>query len=269
MKTKEDLYTKYGQNIVFLFKSEEPYYEENGIALGVLLEKDDKVLCNICDGWFPALAPHLKIHDTNVKEYKENFGFNRATALCSRKTSQKLRDAWAAAPNRRTHAKRQAKRLVANRKPTQGNFGGGTRMQNKNYYNTCPEQLKQRWLMIASKYGENVGLRTIRKIDPGLETRVRKDYGTWNNFRETLGLEVSTFRLNAANRIKADLIYSMREYVQKYGELPFENNYFRHGRAEYLEAWGSMRRALLACGVWRPTKRRGGEDKQTNWELVS
>lgn len=261
MLKNEDLWNRYGTDIVFLFKGDEPYVETLGHPMGVLIERDNKVLCNECENWFESLGGHLKTHNLTAPEYKKRYGFNKHAPLCSTVFSKKARQASINARKRnpellekyktgleKTHIIHRKKREL-NQDPRKGTH---KRMQALNARNSCPEQIRQRYRLLQAKYGKDVGLNTIRTVDSGVESWAVRHYGSWNNFKEALGepIDTSSYRANIA-----DLIYTLREYVAKYKELPWNvytkacKHDFPYSHTPYKTQWDNMKRALLACGI--------------------
>ena len=49
--------------------------------VGILLEKDDKLLCHCCGEWFEELSRHVKAHGLTADSYRSMWGLNCTTAL--------------------------------------------------------------------------------------------------------------------------------------------------------------------------------------------
>lgn len=254
MITNKDLQEKYGEDIVFLFKGDEPYVETHGKPAGVLIEKDNKILCNECGEWFSHLGYHLQAHDLNAEKYKEKYGFNRNAPLCSRETSNKLRESALKVKNDPIKRAKMIDSLKRGRTKEVQEKRTGTkkRMQGLNIRNACPEQMKQRYTLIIIKYGKDVSLNIIRKVDPGLDAYGCRHFGSWNEFKKSLGFEIDT---SSKKKEKSNLIYDLREYVNTNKSLPWDSythgsiNGFPHSKTPYVANWGSLRKAMFACGV--------------------
>lgn len=262
MVTNSELYTKYGKDIVFLFKGQEPYVESNGYPMGVLIERNNQVLCNECEGWFDSLQYHLrKAHKMKVDDYKEKYGFNKSAPLCSTEESAKRRsiavqyiDAHPEVLKRAALGRAKAKRTFQKRKDA----GQPSRimpkktMQGLNSRNACPEQIRQRYRILQANFGKHVGLNTIRRVDPGVEAWGVRHCGGWNNFKALMGEQIDT---SSRPKEVGDLIYDLRTYIQQHKVLPWNSvtkaaeNDFPHSMVPYLRVWGSVRRALMAVGA--------------------
>lgn len=256
MLTNDDLYEKYGKDIVFLFKGQEPFVEALGAPAGVLLERDDKVLCYECEEWFPQLQYHLrKDHKMKTDDYKEKYGFNRGAPLCSRKISKERSDlAYLQIDKDPTISRKvsigraHALQITKKRKFERSN----RRMQHANTRNTCPEQIKQRYRMLQLKYGNDVGLNVIRKVDSGIDGWAVRHYGSWNAFKEALGepIDTSSYAKNTAS-----LIYDLRKYVDEYARKPWDTythqalNDFPHSEQPYITRFKTINNALLIAGI--------------------
>ena len=42
---------------------------------------EQRVRCHLCGGWYARLGPHLRAHETNVREYRERFGLRAQRPL--------------------------------------------------------------------------------------------------------------------------------------------------------------------------------------------
>ena len=256
MITLDDLYEKYGKDIVFLFKGQEPFTEMLGCPGGVLIERDDKVLCYECETWHESLGVHLhQQHNMTADEYKEKYGFNRSAPLCARKVSETLREKSIAALERDSTIavraaygrKKARERYVAN-----GFHQGAKRIQASNARNSCPEQIKQRYRLLQLKYGNDVSLNVIRNVDSGVEKWAVAHYGSWNKFKEAIGepIDTSSYAKNTA-----DLIYDLRDYVSKYGRKPWDVythkrlDGFPHSKDAYEGRFKTISNAFLVAGI--------------------
>ena len=66
-------------------------FGETFATIGVLLEINGKVICRTCGGRFERLGgKHLKTHSLTEGEYRQEFGLNRGTPLCSSEISRVL-----------------------------------------------------------------------------------------------------------------------------------------------------------------------------------
>ncbi len=278
MLTNNDLYEKYGEDIIFLFKGNEPYVEGNGCPLGVLIEKNDKVLCNECGGWFCRLGGHVQTHGMKIEEYKIKYGFNRSAPLCSASDSLRASEKTVAAMIKNPALKAAAIRALSEGHKTMKNQENKTKgqkhaMQKLNGRNSCPEQMKQRYMLLIAKFGKEVGMNILKKYDSGLVTYGQRHFGSWNNYKKTLNLPVDT---SSYKKEKADLIYEIRKYVKEYKTLPWSSytherlHGFTYSKAPYITQWGSLRRACIACGLTRGngflTNTGGGAKEE--WFLV-
>lgn len=258
MLTNAELQEKYGKDIVFLFKGDEPYTESLGNPLGVLIERDDKVLCFECETWHERLYPHLKKeHSLTTEQYKEKWGFNKSAPLCSSRISKTLSEKSLAWDKKHPSAvrKRTANLKLGYKSRRRKDYKASPkRMQASNARASCPEQIKQRYFLLQAKYGKDVGLNTIRITDSYVEGYAIKHYGSWNNFKKYLG-ESTQEGGPAYTKEKADLIYDLRLYVEKYNKLPWDpytkraQNGFPHSITPYETKWGTMSNAYLVCGL--------------------
>lgn len=263
MITNDDLYKKYGKDIVFLFKGGEPFVEALGNPSGVLIERDDKVLCYECEEWFEQLTgpPHishlLQVHNMKADEYKEKYGFNRHAPLCSRKMSAEHQELAYAAIRKDPTIKQKVYtgRMNALKKIRGQGYtmrGSKKRTQGLNARNACAEQMKQRYRMLQLKYGKDVGLNQIRQVDSGVEGWGVRHYGSWNNFKIAMGEPIDT---SSYAKEASELIYDLRDYVDEYAKAPWDPytkkalNGFPHSQAPYVRRFKTISNAMLVAGI--------------------
>lgn len=271
--TNNDLYKKYGDDIVFLFKGDEPYVRQNGFAAGVLIEKNNKVMCNECEEWFKSIGSHLKKrHSMTSAKYKEKYGFNRKAPLCSASHSRNLREKQLRVMSD-PDSRKKAFEALAQGHITQSKNGrkySKKRMQGLNIRNACPEQMKQRFKLAQAVLGKKIPLNQLRQYDSGLENYGVRHFGSWNKFKKSLGVEIDTSSYKIE---KAKLIYALRDYVKRYKSLPWNmttknaENDFPYSMAPYITRWGSYTRAAFACGI--ATDGFRGRGKHKKWYVVA
>lgn len=256
MITKQDLKLKHGDDIIFLFKGDEPFTEAHGAPAGMLIERDDKVLCYECNQWFAKLGGHLKTHNMTVDEYKEKYGFNKSSGLCSKKVSTQLSSKahshWKTGkfqilPERMVGLEKGRLKQPRKDKKT---------IQVKNRHNTCPEQLAMRMRMLIFKFGKDVTLAQAKTCDFGL-AGIAQTHGGWNAFKKKYGKMVYGISGKEREMKMAELIYEMRLFVNKHNRLPwYKKKYdtkplydFPYSEGDYREYFGSKRKAWVACGI--------------------
>jgi hypothetical protein len=264
MITNAELQEKHGEDIVFLFKGDEPYTEALGNPLGVLIERDDKVLCFECETWHERLSgpPHQshiwKAHKLTADEYKEKWGFNYSAPLCSRKVSETMREKSLKYieenPEVLDKLAKHRNKGYRTRKANGFRTRGKKSMQHSNSRASCPEQIKQRYRLLQAKYGSDVSVNVIRVTDPYVESWAVRHFGSWNAFKKELG-EPTKEGGPAYQKQKADLIYDLRLYVEKHNKLPWDvhtkrpQNDFPHSVQPYETQWGTLSNAYLICGI--------------------
>ena len=261
--TIKQLKEEHGDNITFLFKGQEPFTpDQNGNPLGVLIERNGKIMCYECGKWFKSISSHLRSHNITAMEYKIKYGFNLSTGLCTKKISNEIRNRIISNGNRppkltleqcsfagKKHKKRFPSMQYKNSRPNGG---------------TCPEQIKERIRLLIAMYGKGVTEAQARITDMGAVCWAYKYHGGWNKMRESIGLEKTKMH----RRCEAELIYDIREYVKENNSLPYFRgkpiNGFKHGVCSYVKKWGSMTKAYLHCGIQRCGLQPLNEKKQFN-----
>lgn len=262
MLTTKDIKTKYGDNITFLFKGQEPFTgvenpkgEEK--PAGVLIEREGKVQCYECGGWFKDLGHHVKIHKISPQEYKEKYGFNKTAGICCKELSKTRSDI--SIDTQMNLGKKYHKNLEFGRKFHSKN----ETMQMKNGKNTCPEQMKNRLKLLMIKHGEKLSAKEAKKYDYGVVNWAFKN-GGWNKAKEENGFVYNKWTGKEKN--EADLIYDLREYVKENHYLPFytykydghtsgdKRDSFSHSITSYKAHFGSRIKAWLHCGIVKTDK---------------
>lgn len=271
--TKEDLKTKYGDDIVLLFKGSEPYTPDNhGNPLGVLIEKDGMIMCHECGMWLKELGSHIfHIHKMKTRDYKMKYGYNMNTGLCSRSCShnrhlgQKKRNFVPTNPNLAEASRRgvEAQRILREQRQADS-------MQTRNKSprgGTCPEQMKQRMALLVSKFSDNFSATVLHQADSQAYYALIKHYGNIVKAR----IELKLIAGKDMMKNDADLIYDLREYVKINGKLPFSKynkkvTDFPHSVHGYVNRWGSMIRAFNHCGL---TRHREPGERSFTYELIN
>lgn len=267
MLTEKDIKEQYGNNITFLFK---PHLEENGETvftqsdngkpMGALIEKDGKVQCYECGKWFKHLGIHLKWHKISSEDYKKKYGFSKLAGLCNREISRKrsaLSSRICLENKERSietlilaRAKRTSNKLKKINNPYYS-------IQAKNGRNTCPAQYEERFKLLIAKLGKNLGAIEAEKIDCGAVHWAKRTFGSWNNAKEKFGLKPNDI---CKRKEESELIYGLREYVKKFGQLPWgAKKYNEHKRLNgfefsidsYVRHFGSRVKAWGHCGIRR------------------
>jgi len=261
--TKE-LKELHGDDIYFLFKGAEPFTPmqdtNKRIPLGVLIEKDNKVLCFECDKWFEVLnTSHLKSHGLTSAEYKEKYGFSSDVGLCNKEISA----------YRSSIAMRNKKKFPNNlygspkKKPIHFDNSNTKRsVQKRNKTNTCEAQIYHRLSLVASLVGHSPSIPETAKYDAALIALCKAQYGSWLKAKEKLGFEKTDLSLchQGIRKQDAELIYDIREYVRKHNKLPFNSknssrlDNFPHSDGVYLQRWGSKSKAWKHCGISKTKK---------------
>jgi hypothetical protein len=259
MLTKQDLKIKYGDDIVFLFKGDEPFTEINNHPAGMLIERDGKVMCYECGKWFKSLGRHISTHRMKLDEYKEKYGFNKNCGLCSKEVSFNASERFTDMHKKGIIKPPTGELLCkAREKANLARIGTKTTMQYKNQHDTCPEQLRKRMELLVSKFGETVTVKEARTFDYGLVTRAKEYEGGWNKFKESFGIKIN--EINKKTKDIADLIYDIRRFVISSNRLPWYGKKqvvldgFPHIKGTYKNYFGSYRKAWLHCGLKRESR---------------
>ena len=274
MLTKNDLKLKYGDDIMLLFKGDEPFTEAvDGVPSGMLIERDGKVVCYECGEWHTTLSAHTKrLHKLTARDYKLKYGINLGVGLCSKAFSKSRSDAMV---NRmKTEASQFSIKEVRDlghkaikEKATKGDIENNS-MQKKNGCNLCPEQVKLRLQLLSAKFGDNFNGGQALQHDPKIVDYAQRVYGGWNKMKLQFGYAITERGKNNMKEL-SDLVYDLREHVNTYGKLPWKTKWngltkkkkeitlhgFPHCRRAYQDRFGSLLKAYAKCGVKKNGKR--------------
>lgn len=268
--TKEELKTIHGEDILFVFKGTEPFttLPDTKTPLGVLIEKDDKVLCFECGSWHTRLGHHIHSHNLTARTYKQKYGFKLSSGLCSTKVSGVLSKAATDGVENGTTIGFQPGNMFQRLRKNIPNTTSS--MQTRNKRSLCPEQIKYRMQLLAAKVGHSPSVPDALRYDSSLPEAVTRFYGNWNEGKKMFGFEIYTpekpFLKTNEQKYKqskpiADLVYDLRDYIQKYQTLPWvknrRQNGFPHSKPTYLQRWGSSIKAWEHCGIKKTWKGNG------------
>lgn len=259
--TTKKLKIKNGDDITFLFKGQEPFTgDSKGNPLGVLIERDNKVKCYECGGWYESLATHCRLaHKMTAKDYKIKYGFNLGAGICSKRISKMYRDR-AIKNNFANYGRKNLIPGAGKRK------GKPMSMQQKNatgkgpeIKGTCPEQIKGRLARMIAKYGKSFTKENCYEAqESGIVSWAISQYGSFNKMKLKNNLDINIVGL----KNEADLIYDLRIYVGNNETVPFKEvggvdtvlDGFPHSRSAYVKRWGSWRKAMQSCGVIKSSR---------------
>lgn len=150
-----------------------PFEKGYGYQGVILLDTDkDRIQCHFCGRWFKALSAHIKVHNLQANEYKDQVGLYRKEGLMSLRTKLK----W-----QQTGNTRQARRNLK-KGPRDINFlrssdlpNGSRSVQFKNRYGTCEAQIKFRFEEAIKKHS---GVFTSKQ-EPSLASILERRFGSF------------------------------------------------------------------------------------------
>jgi hypothetical protein len=249
----------YPKSVIALYKPFPPLMEVKegfGFLGTVLLDTDEnKIQCHLCGEWFSSLIPHLKpAHNMEVEEYKEEFGLNVTTPLCSPEVSRKLRK----------HMKRLRKRYPKRMTLTQKRIRNGIKASlnspkrknvsilYRNRSGRCPLQIKEALRRFAYKYGDDFSVRQLKKNNYRLWKAVEYWYGSFNLAKKAAGITINKKKEKIDDNYLLEVLATFRKEKKRWptiykldkdGTLPASTTYIRHF-GTYSEA---KRRANDLC----------------------
>lgn len=257
--TLADIQRKFGGSVYPLYKDEmhEPFMEtSSGGYAGVVLveENTGNVRCELCGNWYKALASHIgRKHHKTSKEYKDEQGLLYSIPLCSKGTSEKLRE---------TAIQRELGKYVQHfkkgHKGFKNNRNGSYRQKImfKNSKGLCDAQIAARLIIVAemsNKKVEELNSGILQKFDPQLYYCLHDRYGTWQIAAKALGL--SSPGSGAYKRYEdAYILGCLRSWVIKYRKIPSHSEFEKTGNCTkntILRHFGSWRRAKMMAGLYQ------------------
>lgn len=249
--TELELMTDACKEIETLFKAEGPFTEiKNGYGFYGVVIRDkikDKVQCHICGQWFDFLSPHIaKGHKIKVRDYKKKYGLPLTFPLCSRKYS-KIKSNQAKSFNNKDLIKARVN-LKKRRKQKPFDMGKRT-LAFQNKHGTCPKQLETRYLCIADMLGRTPSMQDLKKYEPRLIWIITKRYGSFNNFKKEIGLDINE-AVCKRSWTETELLAILRNFFFKFHRVSTSIDFTGHSPCTdtYQKVFGSWSRAMEMAG---------------------
>lgn len=232
---------------------------------GALLQNKEgtKIQCHICGDLFPMIGNHLKMHETNAKEYRTEFELAKTTALVSDVTREKMRIGyvnWVSRMSPKEH-RIYIERMRNNAKALDNHrdgFKAGIRLETRNKRGTCPAQLLQKIVDVAFELERTPTKREFMDVVGGGKymTPILKTYGTWSNAVALTGLAKAErkpeFRLQRRYSDE-DLLEYLRNFSETNRRVPMTTD-FRRGilplAKTYYERFGNIENARKLAGCY-------------------
>lgn len=178
-----------------------------------------KILCKECGEFYKTLASHLKVHDTNEKDYKDKFNLRRTTALIGEGVrEQRIKTAM---KTRLGEIGTKALKDVKRGKPK---TIGKARKEYQNQKGTCYDQVLDKIISHADKLGRTPTKEEFLQVAGVSEKTVIARYGSWNKALKIAGLKIN----KAANRMSKEyLAEAFDNFVSNHDRLPTKSDYLR------------------------------------------
>lgn len=237
-----------------LYKAHEPFMEAPAAYgfLGVIMydDKEDKVQCHVCGGWYRHVGSHAHVtHKISGEDYKDRFGLTRKIALCSMAVSKKraavmnnLRSSGRMPP-----CKRMSKSFYKRRKYRNGQ----ATVSFKNRNGLCDLQMFTRYEVVKNIVGREPTCNDLRKYDSSL-MGVIGNRGTLNEYKESIGKPT---RARARPSIPdIELVAQLRKWAKENNNRPRSCDFLikKNGyasRTVFQEHFGSWNNALRIAGI--------------------
>jgi len=241
---------EYPQSVIPLYKPEPPFEEvKDGFGFyGVLLldTLTNKIQCHICGEWFYSLSSHLKnAHLMTTREYKEKFGLNMTTPLCSPSVSKKLSKNMLENHKRYPLKMRNGDIKKAVRNSLKSPYRKAS-IQRRNCSGRCSLQIISRLRKIAEENGGNISARQLRRIDYRLYKAIEYWFPTFNIAKEKAGIKKNSVKKRLGEK---ELIKILVLFYKKFHRFPslyqLEKNKGLPCASTYIRHFGSYERAKL------------------------
>lgn len=192
----KELQEKYGKSVYILYKEavRPPWMVgKNGIGLqGALLGDGDRVMCDLCMGWYESLATHISsTHKIKSDQYKVERGLGKTTPLCSPTHSKKLRLGaykWQGSREKRRELMKVVHVNQTYEKHSRNMLEGRKTMQYRNKFGLCPEQMALRYAILAIEDNKFPAEIEIYQKDKFLWTNIDKFYKNFPKFYKAIGI---------------------------------------------------------------------------------
>lgn len=251
----------FDNNVETLFKCEPPLEKlENGHGYdGVLLRNKltDTIQCHICGKWFSSLSHHVIFkHKISTDAYRDQYKLPYNFPLVSRSISKAHSDnanSQKSLENLAKHRNPDAARKYSPMRNKERWSYIYKRLANDNKVGACPEQLRQRYMLVSDFVGRNPTYRDLLKHDMRIVKVIKTRYKTLNLFRQQNGFDViKPNRTNAGISDEA-CINALRSFYKENKRVPTSRD-FRSGKPTtktFLDHFGSWNRSLLMAGFKR------------------
>lgn len=244
---------RFGVNVKVesIFKSRGPFQESDKGFLGlVLINAEDKIHCHICDQWFSMLGVHVyRKHGITSDQYRKKYGLPLRFPLCGRGVSKKHSDAFFKdkhlARLLRLGKLHRLKGQALRKKMRRVMRLSASTAAHENKHGACPEQMRERYLIVCDQVGKMAGQNDLTKHDNALRMLIQRKYRNLNTFRKVNG-----FNEVAKAPIKNDheLLAELRNLSVEKGRPPMAKDL--KGRTKvFRQHFGSFSRALKIAGI--------------------
>ncbi len=251
----------FDNNVETIFKCEPPIKKlDNGHGYdGVLLRNKltDTLQCHICGNWFKALSHHVIFsHKISCDDYRDNYKLPYKFPLVGRSISKSHSD--------NANRKISLENLAKHRNPDYARKFSPLnnkkrwdyiykRLGNDNIVGACPEQLRQRYMLVSDYVGRNPTYRDLLKHDSKIVKLIKNRYKSLNLFREQNGFEVVEPN-RPVNGISDDsCINALRIFYKKYRRVPTSRDFrsLTPTTKTFIDHFGSWNRSLKIAGFIR------------------
>lgn len=251
----------------FLYKQKAPFVPSGKSVFGALeyREKDDRVRCHECGGWFNHVGSHLcSAHKLTAKQYKQRHGLRTEAALCGLQVSGLMSAKYNPSANFKTMAKDPEVRkrsLVAKSvalkeaKERKLETGAGTIMsmaEERNLNGHCQAQVLNRLSVLQERYGRTP--TTAEMMANGLSPKSVCAAFNLSTIKDVMGLigMLPNHPGRQEPKYSKDLLVElMRDFYVKHNRMPGYRDYGRSlpGSGRFVEQFGSMANAYEAAGL--------------------
>jgi len=250
---------------IHLYRAKAPFTKSGKSILGALEydPDEDKIRCHECGEWHGGLNMHLRMkHGINAREYKDEHGLKRGTALIAERQRQRLIIAGLARKKEGMIEKMQsamglgARRIAILRKAS--SIHGNRKEEYRNQNGNCNLQLLKKIKKLSEQVGRTPTIPQLREIGicPGT---LKHRFGSAAAAIKLAGL-VPNGKGDCRRYSTPQLIEMLSSFRGLHGRWPAASD-TRRGLlpdvSTYIERFGSWARALRKadCPVLGPQRK--------------
>lgn len=211
-------------------------------------ENREKIQCHICGNLYRSLGGHLRLHKTNSRDYKIEFGLPLDAALVGDDLRvERQQNAISNSIGRPEEIKKYNEKVKK-----EGLKHGGHKMtlKTRNKKGICPDQVLEKILDLKEKIGRTPSLDEFHEEYSGKYlSPIIYQHGSWLEAIKKLGLQ-SRKELRTVNKLK--LLQDLVDFKEKHGRIPTTSDFkrgFLRDKNVYIRQFGTLNNARIEAGL--------------------